>query len=92
MTNEAMARANIKKYERSTARTLSDVYKSFSDAKWFAYDYCLNLMDEYDGFDLRIISANTFIFTVGFRFIDPETGVVKFMYITPEHNTIVDYC
>lgn len=91
MTNKAMAKANIQKYESSTARTLKDVYKSFSEAKRYAYDYCVELMKQYNGFNFRIISANTFIFTVGFLFADPETGVVKFMYITPTHETVVDY-
>lgn len=72
-------------------RTLEDVYKSHSVAKQNAYDYCKRLQEKYNGYDFRIISANTFIFTAGFKFVDVETGVIKFMHITPSYDTIVDY-
>ena len=38
---------------------LSDVYKSYSDDKETAYDYCSRLCDEFDGWDFRIVSHNS---------------------------------
>ena len=45
-------------------------------------------MRKYDGYGFRIISYNTFMFTVGFKFLDPATEELTFAYITPTYN----YC
>ena len=73
-------------YTRSTARTLRDVYSTYSRAKESAFDYCRALCYEHGGHDLRIISANTFTFTAGFVFT-AEDGRDAFMYITPSYDT-----
>ena len=92
MKRQTIAKNAINSYVHYfKGRTLDDVYKSYSAAKQNAYDYCKRLQDKYNGYDFRIISANTFIFTAGFKFVDVETGVIKFMYITPSYDTIVDY-
>lgn len=75
-------------YTRSTASTLWDVYGRWSRAKEQAFDYCRSLCYEYGGYDLRIITANTFIFTAGFTFT-AEDGRECFMYITPSYDTPV---
>lgn len=73
-------------YKRSKATCLADVYGRYSRAKEEAFNYCRRLMAEYDGEDLRILSANTFIFTACFQFMNKETGEAMLMYITPSKN------
>lgn len=76
------------RYTYSDDTQLRDVYGRYSDKKARAYDYCRNLMLKYDGYDFRIISYNTFMFTCGFMFHDPATNELMFAYITPTYN----YC
>lgn len=74
------------RYNMSDDMQLRDVYGRWSDKKERAYNYCRELMLKYDGNGFRIISANTFMFTVGFEFPHPETGEPMFAYITPDYN------
>lgn len=76
------------RYNRSDDTQLNDVYGRYSDKKARAYAYCRNLMLKYDGYDFRIISHNSFMFTCGFMFRDPATNSLMFAYITPTYN----YC
>ena len=76
------------RYNYSADTQLNDVYGRYSDKKARAYAYCRNLMRKYDGYDFRIISYNTFLFTCGFKFRDPATDELTFAYITPTYN----YC
>ena len=76
------------RYNHSADTQLEDVYGRYSDKKALAYTYCRNLMCKYDGYDFRIINHNTFMFTCGFKFRDPETDELTFAYITPTYN----YC
>lgn len=76
------------RYTYSDDTQLMDVYGRYSDKKARAYAYCRNLMLKYDGYDFRIISYNTFMFTCGFMFRDPATDELTFAYITPTYN----YC
>lgn len=69
-------------YKNSYKRELFDCYKSYSHNKMRAYGNCINQMMKRDGYDFRIISHNSHIFTVGFKFKD-ETGSEKLMYISP---------
>lgn len=55
-------------------RELSDVYGSYSYAKEYAYNDCLECFKRLDGFAWQILSHNVFQFTVGFYFIDPASG------------------
>lgn len=89
--NERRAAENIDTYNRSNSYDLYDVYGTFSRAKVNAWNYCRRICYENNGSGLKVINHNTFIFTAGFTFTDPETGVIKFMYITPSYNTVVDY-
>lgn len=76
------------RYNHSADTQLEDVYGRYSDKKARAYAYCRNLMSKYDGYDFRIISYNTYMFTCGFKFRDPATDELTFAYITPTYN----YC
>jgi hypothetical protein len=44
----------------------------------------------FNGWNLCVISKNTNIFTAGFQFIGAETGIMKFMYITPLYEVVVN--
>lgn len=81
------------RYENATARRLSDVYGRWSKKKQDAFDYCERLMCENEGWELRIISANTYMFTATFEFVpkDSETGAVCIMYITPGKRKVVEW-
>jgi len=87
---EKTALSNIKAWNNTRASSLSDVYGKYSANKCRAFSYCKELCYQYDGSDLKIISHNVYIFTAGFQFIDKDTGVIKFMFITPSYNTIID--
>ena len=48
-------------------------------------------MNKYEGWGLKVLSYNTFMFTAAFLFEDKETGVIQMMYITPNYDIAVDY-
>lgn len=85
------ARNNINRYNYSTDYRLEDVYGRYSSAKARAWNYCVELMKKYNGYGLKVLSSNTFMFTAGFLFEDKETGAVQFMFITPSYDCVVDY-
>ena len=82
-------------YNRSDAYSLHDVYKSFSDEKAKAWRHCEELCDKNGGYSLKVISANTFMFTAGFcvdTFQNPDGSMgdephTVFFYITPSADT-----
>lgn len=75
-------------YKKATAKTLNDVYDSWSDKKHKAYQYCKELEEKYDGHDFRIIGASGWIFTVGFVGMYEEKEA--FFYITPNHDYYIE--
>ncbi|MBQ5475984.1 MAG: hypothetical protein IIT65_15230 [Lachnospiraceae bacterium] len=89
--NEKIAKANINGYEKSTMLNITDAYAKPSTAKQNAFMSCLYDMANNAGWGLKVISYNTFMFTCGYLFVEPETGVVKFKFFTPNHTTVVDY-
>ena len=56
----------------SDNESLYDVYKSFSDYKRRAYDYCMYEMHCKDGFNFRITSATCNFFCCGFLYYDDK--------------------
>lgn len=86
-----MAKGSIDRYNNSTYTSLNDVYAKHSEKKSNAWEYCRRLMATLNGYGLKVLSYNTFMFTAGFLFTDESTGVVKFMYITPSYDCAVDY-
>ena len=78
-------------YERATATTLAEVYGRDSAKKKEAFDYCQKLMAKHNGWGLKILSHNTFVFTAGFEFVSDETGAINIMYITPSRETAVEW-
>ena len=87
---ERTALNNYTWYLNSTMRDLNDAYTTYSAAKARAFSYCKDLQYRLSGYDFKIISKNSFMFTAGFTFADPETGVLKFMHITPSYDTAVE--
>ena len=93
MTNrqkERNAMGNIQRCMNSHYESLYDCYSRPSERKVYAWQYCQELCDRYDGWNLRILSYNTCKFYAGFFFADPETGVISFMYITPDYDVSVE--
>lgn len=87
---ERTAKANIQRWKASTDTSLSDVYKTNSTAKDRAWKYCQELCEKYNGTGLKVVSHNQMIFTAGFQFVDKDTGVLRYMHITPSYDTAVD--
>ena len=70
-------------YENSCDYSLRNCYAFYSEEKEKAWNECAKLSLKYKATSLlKIVSHNRYIFTAGFRFKDPETGLVKFMYIS----------
>ena len=65
----------------SNNETLYDVYKTFSQDKYLAYERCKGDMYRKDGFNFRITSANSFSFSCGFLYYDENTRL-KCRYYT----------
>lgn len=66
--------------------TLDDVYGSCSVRKRSAYDYCLRLCHDLDGWNFAITGANCFLFSVTFDFAHPDTGELMRAHITKYYN------
>lgn len=82
-------KANYENFLRSDMETLWDAYAKPSTRKEAAWEYCKNLCAKYEGYGLRVISKNTFMFTAGFLFLS-TSGKEKFMYITPNYDRVCD--
>ena len=72
------------KVTHSNNTNLYDVYKSFSDDKRRAFNYCLIQKYSENGFNFRITSANSFSFSCGFLYYD-ENKHLKCRYYTREN-------
>lgn len=59
----------FRKYCNSSATSLHDVYKTWSDKKEEAYKYCLRDMKRNGGQDMRITGANCYTFSCAYRII-----------------------
>lgn len=68
----------------SENETLYDVYKTFSQEKYLAYERCKGEMYRKNGFNFRITSKNTFLFTCGFLYYD-ENKHLKCRYFTAQN-------
>lgn len=76
--------AIVRSYNRSSKSNLWDCYDSFSSKKRSAWEYCENLMYKHNGYGLKVISANGWMFTAGFMF--EEDGKNYLMYITKSQD------
>ena len=89
MKNETIAKGAYERFLRSNMETLRDAYAKPSTRKEAAWEYCKELCAKYEGWGLRVISKNCFMFTAGFLFLS-TSGKEKFMYITPEYDRVCD--
>lgn len=90
-TMERNALEHISVYKESESYSLDTCYGRYSKAKANAWKYCEELCNRLDGWGLKVVTHNVNIFTAGFLFTDDETGVIRFMYITPSYDVSVDY-
>lgn len=74
MTKEQERIYNI--YKASKYYNLSDVYARPSTSKIQAYDKCLMEMCEMDGYEMRILTFNTFQFTCAYRYDESRNGLL----------------
>ena len=74
----------VDSFERSNMTELYHAYHSVSARKMQAWEDCKRIYAEHETriSTLRIIGANSFQFSAGFEFTAPETGEVRFCYIT----------
>ena len=59
-----------RRYMQSNATRLWDIYGKYSYAKSMAFDRCVDIMYQYNGYDGRILSHNTNFFTYAFKFYE----------------------
>lgn len=70
--------------------SLDEVFGTYSHAKRNAWDYCLRLCKEEGGYNFRIISHNTFGFSVAWDIINPEYGNIEKIRIeTPKNSYLI---
>lgn len=75
------------RYLKSNDSRLWDVYKKVSMAKVNAYEYCNAKKRELNGRDLKIVSHNSQLFTVGF--IGELDNRQAFIYITKDNERFI---
>lgn len=68
--------------------SLEKVYVTFSRAKWYSFHEIKKEMNLLGGYDMRITSHNSMIYTCAYKYdaINPETGEVmetRLVYHTP---------
>jgi len=78
------ATALAQNYWNSYRRTLEDCYSSHSAAKENADFWCRQRMVECNGYDYRICTFNSQMFTAGYRF--KENGIEYLAYETPMYT------
>ena len=87
---ERQAKKYYKEWERSEDYALDSAYGSYSVNKEQAWSHCQEKQAELNGYRLKVITHNRFIFTAGFEYYDEEEGTVKFYYITPSYEYAID--
>lgn len=92
-TNTKNIKNQFERYSKSTTYNLQDCYTNFSHRKNMAMKYCIDLMEKYNGYGLKIIGYNSQCFSVGFiaNIPDEKTGEIKkaFCYITRDYDRYI---
>lgn len=86
VNNEQIKNA-YQRWTQSTDSTLAAVYKNYSGAKYMAYNYCINLMNKYNGYGLKILGHNRNFYSVGF--MATVDGVPVFCFITHANDYFI---
>lgn len=77
----------FKSYQNSAMHTIFDAYGSPSENKVCAYYGCLHDCVQNDGYDFRIIGANSNTFSCGYCYMDGDREV--FVWITKDNTRFV---
>lgn len=78
----------IEKANNAIGYRLEDVYTTFSNEKARAYRYCLEkYISDNNAANFRIISANTFQFSVAWDLLNPDTLEVIGVNIETANNS-----
>lgn len=85
--NTKTMRSAAKYYAMCDATSLHDCYTRPSESKHHAFERCKAIANRYDGQGIKILSFNTFRFTVGFY--GDINGRKAFFYITPSHDRYI---
>ena len=83
-SNKAMMNNVYLRMRNTNDLYLDDVYGKYSNNKVRAYNYCMQLMNENDGYYPRIISHNIFTFSFAFLFCHENRLAVS--YITKDYD------
>lgn len=84
--------ASLVNSHRFAIRTeLRQCYASWSKEKQDAWLDCLSKKKELDGYDMKIDSANGWVFTASFLYTDKETGEVKLYTMTRDNDYTMSY-
>lgn len=84
-----IATANFNRYAINN-KGLFETYNKPSVTKKAVWADLVNECKACGGEDLRVISHNCMMFTAGYLFPDPETGVVMFKYITRNWSVVIE--
>lgn len=82
-----------RQWDNNRGKTLHHFYKNPSYAKLRAFDNrCCGICYDCNGYDLSVVSANTFNFSASFVILDPENGNIQYVCkITPDNLYIAPY-
>lgn len=70
------ARHYVEMYRRAGYRSIYGCYQNPSRAKIAAWGQCIRKCVEMNGYDITVISYNSQVFTAGWYYIHPDTGVL----------------
>ena len=82
----------IAAYNRTPAKTVSDVYKNPSEEKKTIERMILREMSEYNGWGYKVINNTCQHFTAGYLFTDPDTGVITLRVHTAQNAYEMEWC
>ena len=86
--NSKLGRHFVEAYRNSNWYTLEDAYARPSAAKQAAFERCLQQCKAENGWRLRVISANSFTFTVAFE-VRNSFGATELRVITACHDYLI---
>lgn len=86
-TKTQQIKAAYKQYLNSTMYSLEDLYTTYSVFKARAFNYCVDLCNQYNGHTLKILGGNCMAFSVGF--ICEIEDKPAFAYITKDYNRYI---
>lgn len=74
----------LRQYDNTKWTSLYEAYENPSANKRKIYDDCLAVCKEKHGYNYRIVSRNTYVFTFAFKY--KKDGKTHLFYMTPAHD------